>query len=283
MLAVEAIETAYGASQVLFGVSFAVRGGEVATLLGRNGMGKTTTVRSIMGIVAPKAGSVSFDGKPLGGLPSFRVAQAGIGLVPEGRQIFPNLTVRENLVATAANRRGQADPWTLERVFAFFPQLAERQRNMGNQLSGGEQQMLAIGRALMTNPRLLILDEATEGLAPLIRVGDLSLDRAPQGKRPVDPHHRQGREGADAHRRCALRAREGPRRLARHVGRARGERGRPAPVSRRLGVSRMRLRSIRATSPARPTPQNKSKYSRCSHSLTSRLKRASSASLMRQK
>jgi branched-chain amino acid transport system ATP-binding protein len=170
MLAVEAIETAYGASQVLFGVSFAVRGGEVATLLGRNGMGKTTTVRSIMGIVAPKAGSVSFDGKPLGGLPSFRVAQAGIGLVPEGRQIFPNLTVRENLVATAANRRGQADPWTLERVFAFFPQLAERQRNMGNQLSGGEQQMLAIGRALMTNPRLLILDEATEGLAPLIRV-----------------------------------------------------------------------------------------------------------------
>jgi branched-chain amino acid transport system ATP-binding protein len=169
MLAVEAIETAYGASQVLFGVSFAVQAGEVATLLGRNGMGKTTTVRSIMGIVPPKAGSVTFDGRPIAGLPSFRVAQAGIGLVPEGRQIFPNLTVRENLVATAANRGARSDPWTLDRVFAIFPQLAQRQRNMGNQLSGGEQQMLAVARALMTNPKLLILDEATEGLAPKIR------------------------------------------------------------------------------------------------------------------
>ena len=169
MLAVDAIETSYGASQVLFGVSFAVRAGEVATLLGRNGMGKTTTVRSIMGIVPPKAGAISFDGRSLGGLPSFRVAQAGIGLVPEGRQVFPNLTVRENLVATAANRGGRTDPWTLEKVFAAFPRLAERQRNMGNQLSGGEQQMLAIARALMTNPKLLILDEATEGLAPLVR------------------------------------------------------------------------------------------------------------------
>jgi branched-chain amino acid transport system ATP-binding protein len=169
MLAVEAIETSYGASQVLFGVSFAVRAGEVVTLLGRNGMGKTTTVRSIMGIVPPRAGAVTFDRKPLGGLPSFRVAQAGIGLVPEGRQIFPNLTVRENLVATAANRGARADPWTLEKVFALFPQLGQRQRNMGNQLSGGEQQMLAVARALMTNPKLLILDEATEGLAPKIR------------------------------------------------------------------------------------------------------------------
>ncbi len=170
MLAVDAIETSYGASQVLFGVSFGVRAGEVATLLGRNGMGKTTTVRSIMGIVPPRAGAVTFDGKPLRGLPSFRVAQAGIGLVPEGRQIFPNLTVRENLVATAANRGARQDPWTLEKVFTLFPQLAERQPNMGNQLSGGEQQMLAIARALMTNPKLLILDEATEGLAPLIRL-----------------------------------------------------------------------------------------------------------------
>jgi branched-chain amino acid transport system ATP-binding protein len=170
MLAVDAIETSYGASQVLFGVSFGVRAGEVATLLGRNGMGKTTTVRSIMGIVPPKAGAVTFDGKPLAGLPSFRVAQAGIGLVPEGRQIFPNLTVRENLVATAANRGARPDPWTLEKVFALFPQLAQRQRNMCNQLSGGEQQMLAVSRALMTNPKLLILDEATEGLAPLIRL-----------------------------------------------------------------------------------------------------------------
>ena len=169
MLAVESIETSYGASQVLFGVSFAVQAGEVATLLGRNGMGKTTTIRSIMGIVPPKSGTVTFDGKALRGLPSFRVAQAGIGLVPEGRQIFPNLSVRENLVATAANRQGSPQPWTLEQVYALFPLLAERQHHMGYNLSGGEQQMLAIGRALLTNPRLLILDEATEGLAPLLR------------------------------------------------------------------------------------------------------------------
>ncbi len=170
MLVVEALQTAYGQSQVLFGVSLRVSAGEVVTLLGRNGMGKTTTVRSIMGIVPAKAGTVTFDGKTLRGLPSYRVAQAGIGLVPEGRQVFPNLTVRENLVATAANRSGQPQPWTLAKVFALFPQLAERQGNFGNQLSGGEQQMLAIARALMTNPRLLILDEATEGLAPKIRV-----------------------------------------------------------------------------------------------------------------
>ena len=169
MLRVEALETAYGVSQVLFGVSFHIAEGEVATLLGRNGMGKTTTVLSIMGIVAARAGSISFDGRELRGMPSYRVAQAGLGLVPEGRQVFPNLTVRENLVATAANHAARANPWTLERVFAFFPQLAERRYHFGNQLSGGEQQMLSIGRALMTNPRLLILDEATEGLAPLIR------------------------------------------------------------------------------------------------------------------
>ncbi len=169
MLVVDGLETAYGVSQVLFGVSFRVNEGEVATLLGRNGMGKTTTVRSIMGIVQAKSGAVSFDGKPLRGLPSYRVAQRGLGLVPEGRQVFPNLTVLENLVATAANRTARATPWTLERVFEFFPQLAARRNNYGNQLSGGEQQMLAIGRALMTNPRLLILDEATEGLAPKIR------------------------------------------------------------------------------------------------------------------
>jgi len=159
------IETAYGRSQVLFGVSLDVGASQVVSLLGRNGMGKTTTVKSIMGLCMPKAGSIQFDGKPVRGLPSYRIAQAGIGLVPEGRQVFPNLTVRENLVATA--KRGGA--WTLERVFGLFPQLRERQANYGNQLSGGEQQMLAIGRALMTNPRLLILDEATEGLAPLIR------------------------------------------------------------------------------------------------------------------
>jgi branched-chain amino acid transport system ATP-binding protein len=170
MLAVEALETAYGQSQVLFGVSLAVGAGEVVTLLGRNGMGKTTTVRSIMGMVRTRAGEIALDGRKLRGLPSYRVAQAGLGLVPEGRQVFPNLTVRENLVATAANRSGRADPWTLGRVFALFPQLAERRAHLGSQLSGGEQQMLAIGRALMTNPRLLILDEATEGLAPLVCV-----------------------------------------------------------------------------------------------------------------
>jgi len=170
MLAVEALETAYGQSQVLFGVSLGVRAGEVVTLLGRNGMGKTTTVRSIMGMVRVRGGTITYEGKPLQGLPSYRVAQAGLGLVPEGRQVFPNLTVRENLVATAANRSGRADPWTLDRILALFPQLAERRGHFGSQLSGGEQQMLAIGRALMTNPRMLILDEATEGLAPLVCV-----------------------------------------------------------------------------------------------------------------
>jgi len=169
MLVVEALEAAYGVSQVLFGVTFRVDAGEVVTLLGRNGMGKTTTVRAIMGILRPKSGTVRFDGRMLAGLPSYRVARAGLGLVPEGRQIFPNLTVRENLVATAANRGARPDPWTLAKVFALFPRLAERRANLGNQLSGGEQQMLAIARALMTNPRLLLLDEATEGLAPLIR------------------------------------------------------------------------------------------------------------------
>jgi len=164
MLAVRNLETAYGRSQVLFGVNLEVGGGQVVSLLGRNGMGKTTTVRSIMGIARPKAGDIKFDGKAMNGLPSYRIAQAGLGLVPEGRQVFPNLTVRENLLATA--RKG---PWTLERVYNLFRNLRERQGHYGNQLSGGEQQMLAIGRALMTNPRLLILDEATEGLAPLIR------------------------------------------------------------------------------------------------------------------
>ena len=169
MLKVEGLETAYGVSQVLFGVSFDIAQGEVVTLLGRNGMGKTTTVLSVMGVVPPRAGSVRMGGTLISGLPSYRVAMAGLGLVPEGRQVFPNLTVRENLVATAANRSGRATGWTLERVFGLFPNLRERQRHFGNQLSGGEQQMLAIGRALMTNPRLLILDEATEGLAPLVR------------------------------------------------------------------------------------------------------------------
>ena len=169
LLQVEGIETCYGLSQVLFGVSLSIRAGEMVSLMGRNGMGKTTTVRSIMGLTPVRAGHVRFAGQEVRGLPPFRIAQLGIGLVPEGRQIFPNLTVRENLVAAASNRLQASDPWTLEKVHLMFPRLAERGANMGNQLSGGEQQMLAIGRALMTNPRLLILDEATEGLAPLIR------------------------------------------------------------------------------------------------------------------
>jgi branched-chain amino acid transport system ATP-binding protein len=167
MLEVRRLETAYGRSQVLFKIDFDVRAGQVVTLLGRNGMGKTTTVRSIMGITRPKSGAISYEGKEIQNLPSYRVAQAGIGLVPEGRQVFPNLTVRENLVATAS-KRGR-NPWTLGRVYGLFDNLKQRENHYGNQLSGGEQQMLAIGRALMTNPRLLILDEATEGLAPLVR------------------------------------------------------------------------------------------------------------------
>ena len=169
LLDVRGIDTRYGLSQVLFGLSFSISAGEMVTLMGRNGMGKTTTVRSIMGLTPAMAGSIRFNGEEIRSLPSYRVAQLGIGLVPEGRQIFPNLSTRENLVATAANRTQAADPWTLDKVCALFPRLGERIGSMGNQLSGGEQQMLAIGRALMTNPRVLILDEATEGLAPLIR------------------------------------------------------------------------------------------------------------------
>jgi branched-chain amino acid transport system ATP-binding protein len=167
ILELDGIETCYGLSQVLFGISLSIAPGEMVTLMGRNGMGKTTTVRSIMGLTPARAGNVRFLGQDIRGLPPYRVAQLGIGLVPEGRQIFPNLNVRENLVATAVTRDGGT--WTLQRVYELFPRLAERASSMGNQLSGGEQQMLAVGRALMTNPRLLILDEATEGLAPLIR------------------------------------------------------------------------------------------------------------------
>ncbi|MDC7788378.1 ABC transporter ATP-binding protein [Rhodoplanes sp. TEM] len=167
MLTVENLQAGYGETPVLFDVGFSIAAGEVVTLLGRNGMGKTTTIRALMGLVRPTGGSVAFEGRPVAGLPPYRIAQLGLGLVPEGRQVFPTLTVRENLVATAAARFGER--WTLDRVYAFFPRLAERRGHLGSQLSGGEQQMLAIGRALMTNPKLLILDEATEGLAPLIR------------------------------------------------------------------------------------------------------------------
>jgi branched-chain amino acid transport system ATP-binding protein len=169
LLQIESIETAYGRSKVLFGVSLSIAPGEMVTLMGRNGMGKTTTVRSIMGLTPASAGSIRLDGREISTLPSYRVAKLGVGLVPEGRQVFPNLTARENLIATAANRRDARDPWIFDKVCALFPRLAQRLDSMANLLSGGEQQMLAIGRALMTNPRLLILDEATEGLAPLIR------------------------------------------------------------------------------------------------------------------
>jgi branched-chain amino acid transport system ATP-binding protein len=169
LLDVDGIETCYGLSQVLFGLSLSIKAGEMVSLMGRNGMGKTTTIRSIMGLTPARAGAIRFAGAEVRQLPSYRIAKLGIGLVPEGRQIFPNLTVRENLVAAAADRFGSSNPWTLAAIYVLFPRLAERASNMGNQLSGGEQQMLAIGRALMTNPKLLILDEATEGLAPLIR------------------------------------------------------------------------------------------------------------------
>jgi branched-chain amino acid transport system ATP-binding protein len=169
LLEVRGLETAYGSSQVLFGIDLDIRAAEVATLLGRNGMGKTTTVRSVLGLIRPRGGQVHFLGERIDGRDPDRIARMGLAVVPEGRQIFPNLSVKENLLAFAANRSASSDPWTLERIYELFPRLKERAAHMGNQLSGGEQQMLAIGRALMTNPRLLVLDEATEGLAPLIR------------------------------------------------------------------------------------------------------------------
>src|SRR5918995_3282209 len=204
LLRVEDLHAGYGSGSVLRGVALEVQAGEVVSLLGRNGMGKTTTVRAIMGLLRPTRGTIVFRGVAQQGRPCHEVARAGIGLVPEGRQVFPNLTVEENLLATAAKRAARGAPWTLRRVFALFPQLAERRRHLGAHLSGGEQQMVAIGRALMTNPELVILDEATEGLAPLVRaeiwrcLGDLKaggqailvIDKniGPL-KRLVDRHH----------------------------------------------------------------------------------------------
>jgi branched-chain amino acid transport system ATP-binding protein len=169
LLELRGVQSGYGASKVLFGLDLTIGVGTVATLLGRNGMGKTTTIRTLLGLLPLRAGEIRFAGERIDGRATDAIGRLGLALVPEGRQVFPNLTVRENLVAFAANRAGHADLWTLDKVFAFFPRLAERSDNLGNQLSGGEQQMLAIGRALMTNPRLLVLDEATEGLAPLVR------------------------------------------------------------------------------------------------------------------
>ncbi len=169
LLEVRAVEAGYGANQVLFGVDLFVPQGEVVTLLGRNGMGKTTTLRTIFGLLPLRGGEIRFAGERIDGRPTDAIARLGLALVPEGRHIFPNLSVREHLVAFASNRSNATRPWTIDRVYEMFPQLAARANAMGNQLSGGEQQMLAIGRALMTNPRLLVLDEATEGLAPLVR------------------------------------------------------------------------------------------------------------------
>ena len=173
LLQLDRLAAGYGSSQVLFDLSLDVHPGEMATLLGRNGMGKTTTLRSVFARVDLMGGDIRFDGQSLRGQSTESIARRGLALVPEGRRIFPNLSVRENLIAFADRRntspRGATAPWTLDRVYAVFPRLQERAHHMGNQLSGGEQQMLAIGRALMTNPKLLILDEATEGLAPLVR------------------------------------------------------------------------------------------------------------------
>jgi branched-chain amino acid transport system ATP-binding protein len=170
LLKVSNLHASYGRAQVLFGVDISVSKGEVVTLLGRNGMGRSTTIKCLFGLLQSSNGLIEFKGQRVDNLPSFQIARKGLGLVPEGRQVFPNLTVEENLIATARdNKDSQLKPWTLERVYQFFPRLRERQKNLGSQLSGGEQQMLAIGRALMTNPSLMVLDEATEGLAPLIR------------------------------------------------------------------------------------------------------------------
>jgi branched-chain amino acid transport system ATP-binding protein len=169
MLEIAGLEAGYGPNPVLFGVDLALQEGEVGTLLGRNGMGKTTTIRALMGLITPRGGTIRFRGEAIAGLAPEKIARLGIGLVPEGRMVFPTLTVRENLVATAANRLGLKPEWTLSRIHTLFPRLKEREYQLARTLSGGEQQMLAIGRALMTNPRLLILDEATEGLAPVIR------------------------------------------------------------------------------------------------------------------
>lgn len=203
-LELQGVETYYGPSQVLFGVDLIIQPGEVATLMGRNGMGKTTTVRSIMGLTRAARGRIQFDGHDIQALPAHRVAQRGIGYVPEGRQVFPNLTVQENLVATAANRFSSPEPWTVERVMTLFPRLAERAGQYARTLSGGEQQMLAIGRALMTNPKFLILDEATEGLAPTIRdeiwaVLEHNLKLAGQAILVIDKHPKAMARIADRH------------------------------------------------------------------------------------
>ncbi len=203
-LKLSGVETCYGPSQVLFGVDLEIQAGEVVTLMGRNGMGKTTTVRSIMGLTPASKGTISFGGRTIEGLQSHHIAKLGIGYVPEGRQVFSNLTVLENLVATAANHTGMDEPWTVEKVMDLFPRMRERSKQYARTLSGGEQQMLAIGRALMTNPSFMILDEATEGLAPLIRdeiwhVLEHNLKQSGQAILVIDKHPEAMARIADRH------------------------------------------------------------------------------------
>ena len=243
VLALDGVETAYGLSQVLFGVSLSIAPGEMVTLMGRNGMGKTTTVRSIMGLTPARAGTIRFSGAEIRGLPPFRIAKLGIGLVPEGRQIFPNLSVRENLLATASARNGAG--WTLAKVHDLFPKLAERGGSMGDQLSGGEQQMLAIGRALMTNPRLLILDEATEGPGAADPRRDLALPGAAEGVGPFHPGDRQECRRADESRRPAFP----------HRAWAGGVVGRFRRTRRRAGYSTQILGRLILIAAAEPTAE----------------------------
>ena len=237
LLDIADIETRYGLSQVLFGLSLRIAPGEMVTLMGRNGMGKTTTVRSIMGLTPAMAGSIRFDGEEISKLPAYRIGQRGIGLVPEGRQVFPNLSARENLVATAANRGDAANPWTLEKVCALFPRLAERITSMANLLSGGEQQMLAIGRALMTNPAFAHSRRSDGRARPAHSRRDLALPRAPQSRRPIDPVDRQECADADAHRRPPLPDRARARGVDRQFAGARGGTGRAAPVFGNLSAA----------------------------------------------
>jgi ABC-type lipoprotein export system ATPase subunit len=242
MLAVEKLAAGYGPAQVLFDVTFGVNAGEVVTLLGRNGMGKTTTIRTLMGLLPARGGNATFEGKKLISLPSYRIAQRGLGLVPEGRMIFPTLSVEENLVATAASRFGDAK-WTLARVYEFFPRLGERRANMGNQLSGGEQQMLAIGRALMTNPKLLILDADPRR--------NLGVFVPPEERRTGNPAGRQASRRADQDRRPPCGDREGSRGVDGNVGAARGGCEREGEVSSSLTLSSPDRRE--ATRPGDPS------------------------------
>jgi branched-chain amino acid transport system ATP-binding protein len=232
MLKVDKITTYYGKSQALFGVSLSIAESTVVTLLGRNGMGKSSTIRSIMGLTPVHSGTIYFSGRETHRLPSYRIARLGIGLVPEGRQIFPNLTVRENIIATASNYQRSPKPYSMDDILTIFPRLGDRLENYGNQLSGGEQQMLAVGRALMINPRLLILDEATEGLAPLIRkeiwrgldilkskgLAILIVDKNIDALMAISDHHYIMEKGAIAWHGTTEELRSNPQLRTRYLG-----------------------------------------------------------------